>query len=106
MPQDEHVDPTALQLRTRPGENGGRALAKQPVFPNPTYFGRSRFWLLSELVEYECSLAGKSPPEKPDPASDRYLSAAQVRHRYASVSDMWIWRRLKEARDASQPVAA
>jgi len=31
-----------------------------------------------------------------DPAQDRYLSARQVRERFAGASDMWLWRRLND----------
>jgi predicted DNA-binding transcriptional regulator AlpA len=35
-------------------------------------------------------------PCSPGSAEDRYLSARQVRARYADASDMWIWRRLND----------
>lgn len=30
------------------------------TFPKPRYFGRRRFWLLSDLIEWETAQAGKS----------------------------------------------
>jgi predicted DNA-binding transcriptional regulator AlpA len=39
-----------------------------------------------------------------DSADDRYLSAKQVRARYADASDMWLWRRLNDDSDFPKPL--
>lgn len=31
-----------------------------------------------------------------NPAEDRYINSTALRQRYGGVSDMWVWRRLKE----------
>ena len=36
-------------------------------------------------------------------ATDRFLTAKQVRARYGDVSDMWLWRRLHDGSDFPQP---
>lgn len=68
-----------------------------PRLAQPIYIGRLRYWKLSDIVNYERELHGEPPLPDPDPADERYLSAAQLRHRFGDVSDMWIWRRLHEA---------
>ena len=67
--------------------------------PRPKYFKRERRWRLSELLVYEAALAGEPPPPPLSPEQERWLTAAQLRHRL-SVSDMWISRRLQEAEAA------
>ena len=37
-------------------------------------------------------------------ADEIYFSAAQVRKRYANVSDMWIWRRLHDESGFPKPI--
>ena len=67
--------------------------------PHPKYFKRERRWRLSELLVYEAALANEPPPPPLPPEQERWLTAAQLRHRL-SVSDMWISRRLQEAEAA------
>jgi hypothetical protein len=55
---------------------------------------------LSELREYEAALAGKPPPPPLSPEQERWLTARQVRERYGNVSEMWLWRRRREAEAA------
>jgi len=74
-----------------------------PQFPLPTYFGRRRYWRLSELLAYEAASAGKPTPEPADAAAERYLPASAVRERYG-VSHMWFQRRLAE-RDGAPEAA-
>jgi hypothetical protein len=64
----------------------------KPLFPKPTYFGRERRWRLSEIINYERELT-ELPPLPFDPATERWLTASQLRVRFGDVSDMWIWRR-------------
>jgi predicted DNA-binding transcriptional regulator AlpA len=45
-----------------------------------------------------------SPFERGFPADDRYLTAKQVRARYGDVSDMWLWRRLKDDSRFPKPI--
>jgi len=56
MPDDEFL--TARQLRKRYGNRSHmwveRRLKDDPGFPRPYYFGRMRFFRLSELEAYEC----------------------------------------------------
>jgi len=66
------------------------------LFPRPVYLGRRRFWRLSDVLAFERELAGLPMPQHTDPAAERWLTAAQMRARYA-VSDMWLWRRTREA---------
>jgi hypothetical protein len=74
----------------------------EPPFPTPVYFGKRRHWALSRLVNWERDKAGL-PLIAPDPADERWLTAAQVRERYG-VSDMWLYRRTAGA--DRQPQAA
>jgi hypothetical protein len=76
-------------------------------FPLPTYFGKRRAWRESSVVNYERGLDGLTPIER-DPAQERWLTAAQMRERFGHVSDMWLWRRIKEAEHAlaSKPMEA
>ena len=65
--------------------------SQRVLIPQPEYHGRQRRWRLSELLSYEAALAGKEPP-KLDPEDEVYLTAAQVRRRYGTISDMTLWR--------------
>jgi hypothetical protein len=69
-----------------------RVERSEPVFPDPTFFGPIRKWLLSEILQYEAACAGKPPPSPLPPEFDVWLTAAQIRRRL-SVSDMWLNRR-------------
>jgi hypothetical protein len=60
--------------------------------PRPRYRNKRRYWAQSEIINAERAEAGL-PPIEADPAAERWLTAAPVRHRYG-VSDMWIWRRI------------
>jgi predicted DNA-binding transcriptional regulator AlpA len=61
----QHLDrskyATAAQLRVRYGGRSQmwiyRRLKSDPDFPRPRKFGRLRFWLLSEIEDYERSRA-------------------------------------------------
>ena len=70
---------------------------------NPAFSGRSlsvrraRMWKLSDLLAYEAELAGEPPPPPLPPEKEKFLTALQLRERYGGVSEMWFWRRLKEA---------
>ncbi len=77
----------------------------EPAFPLPCYFGRRRHWRLSELLAYERQLARLPPGEDSDPVAEKFLTAGQVRERYG-VSDMWLWRRIRDTEHARQPEAA
>lgn len=68
-------------------------------FPAPLRIRGRRMYRLSEIVAYERALAGL-PSLNHDPADERWLSAAQVRERFGGVSDMWLWRRHREAEAA------
>jgi hypothetical protein len=37
-------------------------------------------------------------------ASERFLTAKQVRARYGNVSDMWLWRRLNDSSGFPKPI--
>jgi len=76
-------------------------MAKEPRFPTPKYFGRLRYWALSELLRYEAELAGLSPPDPIPPEQEKYLPASQVKARYGGVSDMWLWRRTAAHTDSA-----
>ena len=70
--------------------------------PKPRYRNGRRYWPQSEVINAERAEAGL-PPIEPDPATERWLTAAQMRERYG-VSDMWLWRRT--VGDERQPEAA
>jgi predicted DNA-binding transcriptional regulator AlpA len=62
-----------LYLRTRQvqARYGGcshmfieRRLANDPTFPRPVYFGRMRFWKLSELEKWEAAQAAYKPKRR------------------------------------------
>jgi predicted DNA-binding transcriptional regulator AlpA len=51
----------------------------------------------------------KIPPDQISPfgladGNDRYLNSKQVRHRYGDVSDMWLWRRLRDDPNFPKPM--
>jgi hypothetical protein len=62
-----------------------------PRFPMPFYTNKRRRWRLSDVVNYERTLAGL-PSAQHDPSNERWLTAAQMRERFGA-SDMWLWRR-------------
>jgi predicted DNA-binding transcriptional regulator AlpA len=37
-------------------------------------------------------------------AEDRFLSSRVVRHRYGDVSDMWLWRRIRDGSGFPRPI--
>jgi hypothetical protein len=45
-----------------------------------------------------------SPIDSEAEARDHYLTAAQARARYGGVSDMWLWRRLRDDPDFPRPL--
>jgi hypothetical protein len=69
-------------------------------FPLPIKFGDRNHWRLSDLIRYENELAGLPPPEPIDPRDEVFLTTAQVRKRYGSVSPMWVHRRVAAAKAA------
>jgi hypothetical protein len=45
-----------------------RRLANDPTFPRPVFFGRIRFWKLSELERWEAAQAARTSKAKPKAA--------------------------------------
>ena len=76
----------------------------EPKFPSPKRIGKRRFYPFTEIIAYERALAGLPPVDR-DPAEERWLTAAQVRQRFGNVSDMWLWRREREAASANPEAA-
>ena len=72
----------------------------KPIFPRPVYRGPIRMYRLSELLAYEAALSDQPPPPPLSPAEEKWLSAKDVRSRYGNVSEMWLWRRRREAEAA------
>ena len=76
----------------------------EPRFPTPRRVRGRKFYSLNSIINYERALAGL-PPVALDPAEERWLPSRQVRDRF-DVSDMWLWRREREAEAAKTPEAA
>jgi hypothetical protein len=73
--------------------------ADEPQFPPPDYYGRNRYWKLSDLLKYEAACRGEAHQGLAE-TEDCYLTASQVRKRFGGVSDMWLWRRLNQRSEA------
>ncbi len=71
----------------------------EPKFPSPQRIRGRRLYPLSKILDYERALAGQ-PALEHDPANERWLTSSQVRERFGGVSDMWLWRRAREAEAA------
>lgn len=70
---------------------------KRP-FPLPMRTNGRRLWPLDALLRWE----GKdAEADALTPAQNIYLTALQVRARYGQVSDMWLWRQLRDRGEAA-----
>jgi hypothetical protein len=47
---------------------------------------------------------GNPDSDNSDSSDDRLLTAAQVKRRYGSASDMWLWRRLHDGSGFPKPI--
>jgi hypothetical protein len=52
----------------RPPSGANTARAINPTFPRPVFFGRMRFWKLSELERWEKAQAARTGKAKPEAA--------------------------------------
>lgn len=75
------------------------------TFPTPRRVGaNSTRWRLSDLLDFEATRDGQPAP-KLEPDAERYLSAADVAHRYhVTASSVWRWS--LEAKRAAEPERA
>ncbi|HEU0196689.1 MAG TPA: hypothetical protein VFQ88_05675 [Nevskiaceae bacterium] len=74
-------------------------------FPQPYKVGANATrYRLSDFLIFEAERDGREPPQ-PDPARERYLSAAEVATRYG-VSRATVWRWSQEARSQKEPAPA
>lgn len=71
------------------------------TFPAPRRVGaNSTRWRLSDLLTYEAARDGRASPELA-PEAERFLSAADVAHRY-HVTPSSVWRWASETRRAAE----
>jgi hypothetical protein len=73
-----------------------RAATPLPRFPKPFPVNGINFWTVGAIRRYQATIAGHD--FIPSPVDDEWLRTDQVRIRLGNVSEMWIYRRLKEAK--------
>jgi predicted DNA-binding transcriptional regulator AlpA len=69
---DETLLPTGQMRRRYQGVSRmwlDRRLAIDPTFPKPVYIGGRRYWLVSELRQWESALSRQKPRDKAAPAA-------------------------------------
>ena len=73
-------------------------------FPAPTFIAKRRYWSKGDIRRYRAALRGEEHSPLPD--DEAMINARQVRAEFANCSDMWLWRRLREAQAAAGSDAA